>query len=370
MLKKQYKKEDWVAYVHEYFSDKQMASNLTEAYGSYPVVKLLLHNEFFWPWVCKYWADHREGTPGGLQRTTLPETLAHIIAYYVQAVSERFKDGQSNNIDTCEEHQPCMIFASLRQALEKLPGIDTIAEINVTSLPDLRLDQTTLSAADAAALAELFPYMRRLKKLRLTYCMASSAASGKVIDRLDNLESLEELNLQGNIIGDTGIGKLMDKLSFLKDLKKLQLKRVSITPVGGAVIAQKIGLLTGLNRLYLSCNELAASLSPLGRAFARMPNTVTFLSPVTCSNGTLPAVERQMREMIHELRATVTPVKEDSFEMYDGAKSKRSQGRKWKLVTDMLSSDVHRSGVWITFKNEAEMLVWIKTEQCTFMLWG
>eukprot|EP00058_Branchiostoma_floridae_P022519 XP_002608009.1 hypothetical protein BRAFLDRAFT_74961 [Branchiostoma floridae] len=368
MIESRNKTEDWIAYVHEYFGNEKMATNLAKAYDSYPVVRRLLYDEFFWPWMCRYWADHYEETPLNVQRTpgTLPETLTRLVAFYVQAVSKEFKrNEESNDVNaTCnEEYQPCMVFSSMQRALKNLPGIRT--EVNVTtSGPELELDQAVLSVADAAALAELFPYMRCLRKLWLTNCLRSSAASGKVIDRLDDLEGLQELNLRGNTIGDMNIGKLMDKLSSLKDLENLHLKQTYITPVGGAVIAEKVGLLIGLKRLSLSYNELAASLSSLGRAFARMPKLRNTLAPVTCPNATLlPAVERQLKDMIHELRATVmSDSAKGNYDMYDGARSVRSQIRKWKAVKEMLSSDLNRSGVWITFENKSTMWVWIKTE--------
>ncbi|KAI8512525.1 hypothetical protein Bbelb_091640 [Branchiostoma belcheri] len=356
MLQRQKKEEGWIAYVYECLGDKGMSTNLTQSYSSYPVVRLLLHNDFFWPWMCRYWKDRQEAW--GPLSAPLPETLTHFVAYYLQAASKKTKDDRSGE-------DAYMIFSSMHRALGNLPGVDTIAEVEVAdrSLPELELDQLKLSATDAAALAQLFPYMPRLRKLRLTYSMASAEASGKVIDRLDELGSLQELYLNGNVIGDAGIGKLMDKLSSLKDLKKLHLKSTSLTPLGGATIAEKVGALTGLKDMALSNNELAESLSSMGEAFARMPNLeIVIISPATCSEAALPTVERQMREMMHKHKSRVTPVKSKgkSFEMYDGGKSKESQVTKWEAVKELLSSDRNRTGVWITIK-KIILWVWIKT---------
>ncbi|KAI8517842.1 hypothetical protein Bbelb_038590 [Branchiostoma belcheri] len=285
---------DWTLYVRAYFQqNRDTAAGLEERYPDNEVVKVLLEDRFFWPFVCQYWKIYND----------LPHTLDRVIGYGIE---------YGITSDYMESH-----------------GLSAYSEFFSSMLNALQ------------ALVNLFPYLEGITDFHLINCRISPDAATLLAGQLHWLHRLTKLNLMYNKIGDEGLEAIAETFPHLKELRLLNIARNSVTHVGGRAMARSLVHLQQLQELYIQENELALSVSALAKAFANMTRLEhVIMWPVSCRS--LPEAAEQVRHAVHTLAGQVklrggTP-------LYDGSSNtggtQQGVDAAWRRVKDKLTSGV------------------------------
>ncbi|XP_066296311.1 uncharacterized protein [Branchiostoma lanceolatum] len=324
---------EWILFIRGYFQqDNQTALALEERYPDNDVVLSLLADNYFWPWVCRFWNHFWE----------LPCTLTRLVTYCIDfGTKSDYNYMESHAISTYNE-----FFSTVLDALEALSNItkSTNSAAEYISAISLSLTRRPLSNNDVEALVKLFPYLEGTDDLHLSSCRISSGAATILSKRLHFLANLEILNLQNNNIGDDGVRAIAEKFTELKNLRMLNFAGNSITMEGGKAMAENLVHLQDLRTIYFRNNEVALSLHPLAKAFVNMSTLeLVYMWPVTYRRGSFDMVVEQVRNAVHTLGGKVYSSTKSL--LYDGSHAIRvgSPGldTAWQRVKRELNVGVH-----------------------------
>ncbi|KAI8511479.1 E3 ubiquitin-protein ligase rad18 [Branchiostoma belcheri] len=331
------KERRWEDYVKEECS-KLGGSTSSELPSDNSIVTALMTAQPFWPQGCKTLLRDRKKWWGWpvLPCEEFPKTLTRFVAHCASKGSHTHKSYMTaSGFSTLAE-----FFSALLDAVRVIPAS---AFANTTASGagnDVRLIldvRKKLTVADTSALAELFPYLPRLKTFHIVNTRVPAAATRKIVERLGDLKHLEFLNLHSNAMDDEGVEKFVQ--------------------IGGAIIARNIAKLQALEELVLGgYSRVAGSVLDMAKAFLKMPKLCrAFLYALTTTAAELPEVERQVRETIHLLKAQVFGVNgwviaRDKL-LYDATHTENTN-LKWEKVRTEIRQDLNgRPGVFIESGN-------------------
>ncbi|KAI8511480.1 hypothetical protein Bbelb_105800 [Branchiostoma belcheri] len=368
------------AMIHDYcvLEDQRWQETLKNCSSNNTMVKALLENDQLRPWVRPYWARRKDWLKSPVPLCEqVPKTLTNFVAFCATEGTERGYM-QTHNINSYSS-----FFSSLLKAVRMIPTEAAYCtnKTEVSSPFDVRLSQKIpqliraalvlqgrqFTTPDAAALAELFPYLECLEKLSVVNSRMPAAATRKIIDRLGELRRLKYLDLFGNAIDDEGVTKLTQTFIHLRSMKDLALEDNNITPAGVAIIARNIAKLQELERFIIGgLDEVAGSILAMTKAFLEMPklrkaHLVYLRSPPT----EIPDVEDQVREVVRLLKAkvyTARPWKKkllyDATDLDSGRNA--SMASDWAAVISELWKDLGGRGVTVEASDrDLDIVLWV-----------
>ncbi|KAI8511478.1 E3 ubiquitin-protein ligase rad18 [Branchiostoma belcheri] len=352
------KERRWEDYVKAECS-KLGGSTSSELPSDNSAVTALTTAQPFWPRGCKNLLRDRKKWWGWpvLPCEEFPKTLTRFVAHCASKASHTHTSYMTaSGFSTLAQ-----FFSALLDAVRVIPA-SAFANTTASGAGDavqLILDvRKKLTVADTSALAELFPYLPRLKTFHVINTPVPAAATRRIVERLGDLKHLEFLNLHSSAMDDEGVEKFTQSFAhFNKSMKKLCLEGNSITSVGGAIIARNIAKLQALEELVLGgYSRVAGSVLDMAKAFLKMPKLCrAFLYALATTAAELPEVERQVRETIHLLKAQVFGVNgwviaRDKL-LYDATHTENTD-LKWEKVRREIRQDLNgRPGVFIESGN-------------------